>query len=282
MLLLIFAGNTITAQAQDTIANPNNTNPGIRVHLYDKPKPFSFLTHVPNDVWGFTKAPFEKNGWKGFLGVAVTSAILIHYDQQLLDGTTHFGRDIHLQPQTDYKVLITIKNSSGGIKIFKVPKNLNSAFYTFGEGWIGLALAGEFWTQGKLSHNYRSLQTASDLIEEFTSAAVMTQFIKHTTGRESPFMRTELGGKWTAFPSFSDFKKNTSAFNAFPSGHLATMMINVTILAENYPENKWIKPVGYTLMGLTSFALMNTEVHRAGDYPLALAIGYLNGRIISA
>ncbi len=284
MLLLLVLGYSTSTNAQDTTnANPTNTvnTVGLRQHLCEKPKPFSFLTHVPNDVWGITKSPFEKNGWKGFLGVTVASAILIKYDQQLLDDAMKFGRQIHLHPQTDYKVLINIKNGSGGIKIFKVPRNLNSAFYTFGEGWIGAAIGGGFWVQGKLSHNYRSLQTASDLLEGFTSAAVLTQFIKRTTGRESPFMRTEPGGKWTLFPSFNDFKNNTSAYDAFPSGHLATMMTTVTILSENYPENKWIKPIGYTLIGLTSFAMMNTEVHWAGDYPLALAIGYLNGKIIT-
>lgn len=249
---------------------------------YPKPKPFAFITHIPKDVWGITKSPFEKNGWKGFLGIALSSAVLIHYDQQLLDGAMRFGRQIHLQPQTDYKTLITIHNGENDIKIFKVPQNLNSALYTLGEGWIGVAIGGGFWVQGKLGHNNRSLQTASDLMEGFISVAMLTQFAKRVTGRQSPFMRTQPGGKWTFLPSFNDFKNNTSNFDAFPSGHLASMMTTVTILADNYPENKWIKPVGYVLMALSSFAMMNTEVHWAGDYPLAIAFGYLNGKIITS
>lgn len=250
-------------------------------NTFDKPKSFSFLTHVPRDVWGITKSPFEKNGWKGFLGVAATSAVLVHFDQQLLDGAMHFSRQIHLQPQTDYKTLINIPLGKQEVKIFKIPQNLNSALYTLGEGWVGVAIGGGFWVQGKIAHNNRSLQTASDLMEGFISAAVLTQLVKRTTGRQSPFMRTQPGGKWTFFPSFKNYQENTSNYDAFPSGHLATMMTTVTVLAENYPENKWIKPVGYTIMGLTSFAMMNTEVHWIGDYPLALAFGYLNGKIIT-
>ncbi|MBS1565231.1 MAG: phosphatase PAP2 family protein, partial [Bacteroidetes bacterium] len=223
----------------------------------------------------------QKKGWKGFLAVAASSAILIHYDQQLLDGAMDMGRDLHLHAETDYKTLINIGNGANSIKIFKVPQNLNSAMYTLGEGWIGVAIGGGMWIQGKLTHNNRSLQTASDLMEGFISTAVLTQGVKRITGRESPFMRTQPGGKWSPFPSFSDFKNNTSNFDAFPSGHLATMMTTVTILAENYPEKKWIKPLGYTLIGLTGYAMMNTEVHWAGDYPLALAFGYLNGKIIT-
>jgi len=249
--------------------------------VYAKPKPFAFITNVPSDVWGITKSPFEKDGWKGFLAVAASSAILIHYDQQLLDGAMHLGRQVHLHPETDYKVLINFGGKSNGVKIFKVPQNLNSALYTLGEGWIGVAIGGGFWIDGKLAHNNRSLQTASDLMEGFLSTAVVTEAVKHATGRESPFMRTAPGGRWRPFPSLGDYQTNTPNYDAFPSGHLATMMTTVTVLADDYPEKKWIKPLGYTLIGLTGFAMMNTEVHWAGDYPLALAVGYLNGKIIT-
>ena len=92
-------------------------------------------------------------------------------------------------------------------------------------------------------------------------------------------MIDEPGGDWYPFPSFRHFQTNTSNFDAFPSGHLATLMSTVTILSLNYPEKKWIKPVGYSIMGMAAWAMMNTEVHWAGDYPLAIALGYLSGRI---
>lgn len=247
---------------------------------HSRPRPFTFITNTPKDIWQVAKAPFEKNGWKGFLTVTASSAILIHFDQQLLDGVKNMGKQMHLHSETSYKTLIKI--NGGKTKLFKIPQNLNSAFYTLGEGWIGIAISAGFWVQGKASNNYRSLQTASDLLEGFISSSVLTQVVKRATGRQSPFERTQPGGKWTAFPSFHDFQNNTPAFDAFPSGHLASMMTTVTILANNYPEKHWIKPIGYTLIGLSGFAMMNTEVHWAGDYPLALAFGYLDGKIISA
>lgn len=281
-LAFLVLGLTSQCQTTDTIAaNLLDDNNSKTIHLFEKPKPFGFITRLPQDVWGVAKTPFEKNGWKGLLAVAASSAILIHFDQALLDATAKGCKKVHLHPETNYKTLITIKTGKEDIKIFKMPKNLNSAFYTLGEGWIGVAIGGGFWLQGKFSNNYRSLQTSSDLMEGFLSTAVLTELVKHATGRQSPFMRTEPGGKWTAFPSFSNYQHNTPAYDAFPSGHLATMMTTITILADNYPENKWIKPIGYTLMGLTSLAMMNTQVHWAGDYPLALAIGYLNGKIIT-
>jgi hypothetical protein len=38
---------------------------------------------------------------------------------------------------------------------------------------------------------------------------------------------------------------------------------------------------GHIIMGLSAFAMMNTEVHWAGDYPLALRLGYVCGKVVS-
>ena len=52
-------------------------------------------------------------------------------------------------------------------------------------------------------------------------------------------------------------------------------MSTVTILALNYPEKRYIKPVGYSLIGLVGLAMINNNVHWASDYPMAIALGYL-------
>jgi hypothetical protein len=57
------------------------------------------------------------------------------------------------------------------------------------------------------------------------------------------------------------------------------MMATVTTLYLNYPDKKWIKPLGYTIMGLSSLVMINTDVHWTSDYPLALALGYVSARI---
>jgi membrane-associated PAP2 superfamily phosphatase len=142
-----------------------------------------------------------------------------------------------------------------------------------------MILAGGLWIYGKIDKNWRAVNTANDLAETFITMGVTTQILKRATGRESPFMATAEGGKWKPFPSFAEYQRNTSAYDAFPSGHLSTLMATITVLAYNYPEKKWIKPVGYALMCLSGWAMMNTEVHWAGDYPLAIAVGYLSGKI---
>ena len=101
---------------------------------------------------------------------------------------------------------------------------------------------------------------------------------------ESPFIAREngnSGGAWNPFPSFSAYGKNTPHYDAMPSGHLATIMAGFTVITTNYPDVKWLKPVGYTLIGGLCFQMMQSEVHWASDYPLALLIGYFSGRCIA-
>jgi hypothetical protein len=56
-------------------------------------------------------------------------------------------------------------------------------------------------------------------------------------------------------------------------------MATVTVLAENYPDERWIRPVGYALVGATGFGLVNAGWHWYSDFPLAVALGYMFGTI---
>jgi hypothetical protein len=55
-------------------------------------------------------------------------------------------------------------------------------------------------------------------------------------------------------------------------------MATITVIATNYPEIKWIKPVGYSLLGVMAFNMVSSKVHWVSDYPLALLIGYVIGK----
>jgi hypothetical protein len=148
-------------------------------------------------------------------------------------------------------------------------------------------IASGFYGYGLMENDYRALQTTSQLTEMFFTLAVTTQLLKRISGRQSPFRAMDPpegiapvpGGSWHPFTAPSKYQANVSNYDAFPSGHLATAMATITILAGNYPDNKYIKPVGYSLMGLLGFAMINNGVHWMSDYPLAIAIGYSCGKI---
>jgi membrane-associated phospholipid phosphatase len=239
------------------------------------PKKWQFITNVPADLLQIAKSPFKRSNLTGSALVVVSTALLLPFDQKILDGVKQVSEQIHLQAQTDYKVLV----KSGDTKIIKLPRNMNTALYQLGEGGTSMLIGGGLFIYGKINKDKRALQTASDIAETFITMGITTQVLKRISGRQSPFMRTQPGGAWHPFPSFKEYQQNTSNYDAFPSGHLATMMATVTVLTNNYPEKKWIGILGYSLIGLSGWAMVNTEVHWIADYPLALALGYISGKI---
>lgn len=242
---------------------------------FARPRLFNNLKKVPDDMWQLAKSPFQKTNLTGLVAVGISTAALIIKDQSIIDGVRKVSDNIGLDPDTKYDILV----KAGQTKIIKLPLNLNTGLYQLGEGGTSMLLAAGIWVYGKFNKDYRALNTATDLAETFVTLGITTQIMKRISGRESPFMSTRPGGKWSPFPSFSEFQTNTSAYDAFPSGHLSTLMATITVLRKNYPEKRWITPVGYSIMALSAWAMMNTEVHWAGDYPLAIAIGYISGKI---
>ena len=121
---------------------------------------------------------------------------------------------------------------------------------------------------------FSKLQTASQLAQGMLTTGFSTQLLKHITGRESPFRSSRDGGRWDFFPNQIEYHKHVPRYDAYPSGHLATAMMTVTVIAQNYPEKKFIRPVGYGLMTILSFEMVNNGVHWISDYPLALLMGY--------
>ncbi len=245
-----------------------------RIFSYQKPKAFGFITNLPKDAGGMVSSVFRKQSLPALAWVAGSTAVLMLADQAIVDGVQQFSANNHFHAEEDYTHLIDIKSGKTEISILKAPNNINTAFYQAGQGFPGLIIGLGLYAYGKIHKDYRALSTASQLAETFFLMGAETQLLKRITGRETPGEATQKGGAWHFFPSFKEFQNHTPKYDAFSSGHLATMISTITVLAENYPEKKYIKPVGYTLTALTALAMINNGVHWASDYPLAIVMGY--------
>ena len=255
--------------------------PGVTWH-YDKPKPFRWALHIPRDLGQFPAYAFRKENTNTLMGVAVSSVVLWVADQALLDGAQQFGRFVGLQPKSTQKSLVYIPFHVGSANLpfeFNVPDNLNSTFYYLGDGWTHLAVASSFWVYGGIKKDNRALQTSSQLGEAIFSTGLVVQALKRSTGRQSPYVATKDRGEWHLFPSYNRYQNFVPNYDAFPTGHLATAMATVTVIAENYPEYHFIRPLGYSLMGLLGYSMLNNGVHWASDYPLGIALGYAFGKL---
>jgi len=250
--------------------------PGVTWH-YDRPGQLRWLLHIPRDLVQFPGTYFKRDNLPAFAGIALSSVFLYAADEGLLHGAQSLGRTLGLDA-TDAKTnLFYIPVRLGSTKVpieMQVPANLNSAFYFLGDGWTHLTIASSFMAYGIIKKDNRAAQTATQLGEAILTTGVVVQALKRTTGRQSPFRSTQERGRWFFLPTYSTYQGNVSNYDAFPTGHLATAMATVTVIAENYPEYRFIKPLGYSLMGVLGYSMLNNGVHWASDYPLGIALGY--------
>lgn len=249
---------------------------------YHAPRFYDFGKNIPRDWAEFGKRTVTKRGLITLGAVAVSTAVLVVLDQDITDKTQQFGRWAGIDPERKNFNAISFKMGGTNVDLLDLPRNANTTLYFIGEGWPSIALASGILVNGLIKHDQRDILTASQFAECYIAMGVTAQLIKHSTGRESPFVATEPGGKWKLFPNQKKYMKSVPKHDAFPSGHMATAMATVTILSTNYPELTYIKPVGYTMMTLIGFAMVNNGVHWISDYPLAIALGYTYGKIATS
>ena len=153
--------------------------------------------------------------------------------------------------------------------------------YHLGHGNTTLLIGLGFLTVGGIKKDYRAIHTSTQVLEGLLTLGFITQGSKRIFGRESPHAKTKPRGRFHGFPGWNEYMENTSSYDAMPSGHVATLTSTVTVIARNYPEIKWIRPVGYSLIGVLGIEMMNSGVHWASDYPLGFLIGYAVGTVVT-
>ena len=158
-------------------------------------------------------------------------------------------------------------------------RKASDIFVFMGDGVFQFGLSAAFAAYGFTTNDSKALRTASQITEVILSAGAVIQVLKHVTGRESPIVRTVEGGKWDFFPNQIEYHKHVPHYDAFPSGHICTATATLVVIMENYPDAAWLKPVGYTLLGCISTALITTSIHWWSDIPLGIGIGWVFGKI---
>jgi membrane-associated phospholipid phosphatase len=150
-----------------------------------------------------------------------------------------------------------------------------------GQGWFQFGIAGVFAIHGLAADNDKSLQTASQTVEVILTCGAVIQTLKHITGRETPILATSPTGIWRFFPNQLDYIKHVPKYDAFPTGHLATATATLTVIMDNYPDQKWIPYIGYPAIGCIGLAMVGQGIHWWSDYPLGIAIGYSFAKVIT-
>lgn len=221
------------------------------------PRWYSMITNLPSDMVTFYRQDITVKNIPLYLGIGALTAGMIMTDNQ------------------SWKVSDKYYKSSG------FDKSVSDIFVKAGDGRSQFGIAAVFAAYGFVLDDPTALRTASEVVEAVLASGAVVQVLKHITGRESPFVSTKPGGAWRFFPNQIQYHKHVPAFDAFPSGHLTTTLATFTVIAENYPDAKWIRPVGYATTALLAISMVNTGIHWYSDYPLAVFLGYEFGKIIA-
>lgn len=275
--LLLVLSFCVPVLAQDAPTRTYTLKDG-STRTYAEPGFWHAMGSIPADLGGFFKESVKKKNLPWLAAIGASTLILIEYDQKLYTNARRVGKNLNISREDKTKTYIKL----GGVSLFRGPSDLGSALYFLGDGWISIGMFGYLKTVGWLHDDWRASQTANQLAEGLIATGLVTEVIKNITGRETPSAASGNGGVWRMFPGLKEYEAHRTRYDAFPSGHLATGVMTVTVLAENYPDNRYIKPVGYTLLAGLSFQMMNNGVHWASDYPLGIAVGYGIGKAIAA
>jgi hypothetical protein len=218
---------------------------------------YTMFSNIPHDWARFARMSFRPANIPFVVGMTVLTVGLVATDEETWRLSDRF-----------YRNSVTIRDGS-------------DFFEYVGDGRPQFGLAAGYALYGLVLGDQRALRTGSQLVEAILSCGMVVQTLKHITGRQSPFVSTVPGGIWDVFPNQIEYHKHVPSYDAYPSGHIATAMATVTVVAENYPEWKWVRPVGYVAVGLIGVGMANTGIHWYSDYPLGIALGYCFGMIVS-
>lgn len=245
------------------------------VFLYKKGRFKDIFRSFPANTANTAKDLVSKQYYPYALGSIAATAALIPADPFITRNASEFGQRLGFSYNHSFKKI-------GPLKI--IPADIGTLLYFLGNGTSVILMSGGLATYGAITKNYRAQSVSAQLIQSILLTGLYAQTLKRITGRESPFVTSSAGrenSKWRPFPGFIEYQKNTSRYDAMPSGHLTTGLAAWTILAKNYPEIKWIKPVGYSILGLMCFEMVQSGVHWTSDYPIAILFGYFIGKNIS-
>jgi hypothetical protein len=245
---------------------------------YEKPSFFDPLKNQIDALKGMSNLAFKKSELDLWYIVAGTTLVAWYYDEELVDASKSYSKTLGIDSSVSKKKLFCF---TSGTCIY-VPVDMGTSLYFIGDGVLHTAIAGGFLTHGLIYDNVKSMNVSSQIIESMFASGLVTQFLKHIAGRESPFKKTRTRGKWDLLPNQIDYHEDIPRYDAYPSGHITAFTSTITVLYANYPKySDYIMGSGLILGTVLMIEMMSRGVHWGSDYPLGIAIGYYSGKYIS-
>lgn len=260
LIFIVFSKNSYATSQE--IANKNDSIKVVKLdsitsYRNQLPSPFAMITNLPNDWFEFGKYLVTNKGIISIFEHSIYAWILV---------------------DTDYESWQLFKKPYEKYPAFKFACDVGEGI---GDGKTQFGIAAALAVYGFAFNDSIAKRCASQITEVIFSCGTIIQILKHTTGRESPFVATTPTGRWRLFPNQKDYFYNVPNYDAFPSGHVATATATYFVIQNNYPDQKWLPYVGYPIISLVAIGLVGTSIHWWSDIPLGVAIGYYFANLVS-
>jgi membrane-associated phospholipid phosphatase len=254
-------GKDSVATAANTALDSTNSalivSPTVGTDRRAMPGVFDLITNLPSDWRDWSVTNVRPVFWPQMALITVSTAAMIVYDNPMWKPF-----DAYYKKNQTFQQTMDI-------------------FSFMGDGKFQFGIAGAFAGYGFIASDKRAIRTAAQTCEAILACGGVVQLLKHLTGRESPIVATTPTGRWQFFPNQIEYAKHVPHYDAFPSGHLATALATLTVVANNYPEVKWLKPAGYVVCAGIATGLVAQSIHWWSDFPLSIALGIGFGNLIS-
>lgn len=251
----IAQSDSVKSVSSDTTSGPSTRS---SIDRRAEPGLFDVITNLPMDWRDWVVDNIQPRYWPQIALITASTAVLIVYDNQLW-----------VPFEKEYDRNNTFQNAA-------------NLFVDIGDGRFQFGLSAIYLGYGLIDGDKRAIRCGEQISEVILASGGVVQLLKHVTGRQSPIdITTNPTGYWDWFPNQISYLYHTSNYDAFPSGHLTTALATLTVIANNYPEQAWLKPVGYAVCVGLSFGLVSQSIHWWSDFPLAIALGVGFGNLLS-
>jgi len=172
-----------------------------------------------------------------------------------------------LDDEINYTIQKDIRGSTSDV--------MADIFEPFGNGAFTFTGLAAFYIFGHFNENEKATRTTLIATESFLITSLYTTVLKYSFGRARPHNAdTNHDDSHMHFDGFSI--KN----NSFPSGHTSTAFAIATVVANEYEETPYIKPISYGLATLTGLSRINNQKHWASDIFIGAALGYFTSKTL--
>jgi membrane-associated phospholipid phosphatase len=163
-------------------------------------------------------------------------------------------------------------------------EDVSPAITNLGDGRASMVIFGGLLAYSFVGNDRTALQAGRVGLESFLLSGIVTQILKHTFGRQRPMTSTESGGRWNGayflLNQGSGKRGGYAQYDAFPSGHTATIFAAATTLAEVFKDTPWVPYASYTVASSVAISRIMESDHWLSDCFVGGLIGYFSTQVV--